>query len=377
MRKTFPCLRLKSGSLSLLAIGSLLAFSETPLPAFAASNSIARPGSITDSLPLPQKSASQSALPSSTPQGIALEDVPSPPPAPAFSADANQLAIEAEKAALEAQTQAEADQRRREQEHNAKSFDKASMGLMPLSPEQIHMFMQRLEQTQDASQMPSEGTPKGQTRVSTITLDPGTETPQVNLNAGFVSTIAIVDATGEPWPIMDVGIGGNFEVSPTKAGTHVVRIMPLTRVGTGDLSVLLQGLPTPVIFRLASGGPTVDLRYDARIGKLGPNAKPQIIKRPRLEAGDETITLILENAPPNSAVPLKVRGLDARTKAWAVGEKIYLRTPLSLLSPAWNACVTSADGTSAYEIGTAPILLLSDNGAMMRANISRDEEHDK
>jgi len=377
LRTPFPCLRFKSGSLSLLAIGSFLALSQAPLPAYAATNGIAKPSAVSDTVPLPQKGASQTALPSGSAPGIALEDVPPPPPASAFSADANQLAIEAEKAALEAQTQAEADQRKREQEHNAKSFEKASMGLMPLSPEQIHMFMQRLEQTQDASQMPSEGTPKGQTRVSTITLDPGTETPQVNLNAGFVSTIAIVDATGEPWPIMDVGIGGNFEVSPTKAGTHVVRIMPLTRVGTGDLSVLLQGLPTPVIFRLASGGPTVDLRYDARIGKLGPNAKPQIIKRPRLEAGDETITLILENAPPNSAIPLKVRGLDARTKAWAVGEKIYLRTPLSLLSPAWNACVTSADGTSAYEIGSAPVLLLSDNGAMMRANISRDEAHDK
>jgi intracellular multiplication protein IcmK len=176
---------------------------------------------------------------------------------------------------------------------------------------------------------------------------------------------------------MDVGVGGNFEVSPTQAGTHVVRVMPLTRVGVGDLSVLLQDLPTPVIFRLASGGPSVDLRYDARIGKLGPKAKPQIISRPRMEAGDETLTLILANAPPGAAKQVKVSGLDARTKAWVIGDKVYVRTPLSLLSPAWNASVSSADGMTVYEIGSAPVLLMSDNGAMVRAQILRDEDHDK
>jgi len=303
--------------------------------------------------------------------------IPSPPPPSAFSNDPNVIAAQAEQAALQAQAQADADQRKREQEHDIKSYDKAATGLLPLSPDQVRDFMHKLEQTQNAAQTPYAGTPKGQTRISTLSLDPGVEPPQINLASGYVTTITMVDASGEPWPILDVGVGGNFEVSPTQAGTHVVRIMPLTRVGTGDLSVLLKDLPTPVIFRLNAGGPTVDLRYDARIGKMGPGAKPQIISRPRLEAGDETLTLILENAPPGSAVRMKVGGLDARTKAWSVGDKVYVRTPLSLLSPAWNASVASADGTNVYEIGDAPVLLMSDNGAVIRAQISRDDDHDK
>lgn len=315
--------------------------------------------------------------PSSTASSAGGIDIPSPPPPSAFSSDANQLASQAEQAALEAQAQADIDQHKREQEHIAKSYDKASMGLMPLSPDQIRAFLRKLEITQDAAQAPSGGPPKGQTRISTLSLDPGVEPPQINLDPGYVTTITMVDATGEPWPILDVGVGGNFEVSPTQSGTHVVRVMPLTRVGTGDLSVLLKDLPTPVIFRLSSGGPNVDLRYDARIGKLGPGAKPPLISRPRLEAGDETLTLILENAPPGSAKALKVSGLDARTKAWSVGSKVYVRTPLSMLSPAWDASVSSADGTSVYEIGDAPVLLMSDNGAMVRAQISRDEDHDR
>ena len=310
----------------------------------------------------------------STAQGI---QIPSPPPPSAFSSDANQLAIQAEQAAMDAQAQAEVDGRKREQEHIQKSFDRASTGLLPLSPDQVRDFMHKLEQTQNAAQMPYEGTPKGQTRITTLSLDPGVEPPQVNLASGYVTTIAMVDATGEPWPILDVGVGGNFEVSPTQAGTHVVRVMPLTRVGTGDLSILLKDLPTPVIFRLTAGGPNVDLRYDARIGKPGPGAKPAIISRPRLEAGDETLTLILENAAPSEAKRVKVGGLDARTKAWSIGDKVYVRTPLSMLSPAWNASATSADGMTVYEIGNAPVLLMSDNGAMVRAQISRDEDHDK
>ena len=304
-------------------------------------------------------------------------NIPSPPPPSAFSNDPNQLSIQAEQAALQAQAQADADQQKKEQEHNRKSYDKAASGLMPMSSDQIREFMRKLEQTQNAAQMPYEGTPKGQTRIATLSLDPGVEPPQINLASGYVTTIAMVDSTGEPWPILDVGVGGNFEVSPTQAGTHVVRVMPLTRVGTGDLSVLLKDCPTPVIFRLSSGGPTVDLRYDARIGKAGPGAKPQIISRPRLEAGDETLTMILENAPPPSAKRVKIGGLDARTKAWMVNDKVYVRTPLSLLSPAWNASVASADGTTVYEIGDAPVLLMSDNGALVRAQISKDEDHDK
>ncbi len=320
----------------------------------------------------PAASTAQAAPPS--PSGI---QIPTPPPPSAFSSDPAQLAAQAEQAALQAQAQADSDEHKHEQEHIQKSFDRASNGLMPLTPDQIRDFMRRLERTQEAAQIPAEGTPKGQTRIVTLPLDPGAEPPQVELAAGFVTTIAVVDATGEPWPIMDVGVGGNFDVSPTQAGSHVVRIMPLTRVGTGDLSVILKDLPTPVIFRLSAGGPKVDLRYDARIAKPGPGAKPPLISRPRLQAGDETLTQILAGLPPADATKIKIGGLDTRTKAWSVGEKVYVRTPLALLSPAWNASATSADGMTVYEIGNAPVLLLSDNGAMVRAQILRDDDHDK
>ena len=361
----------------LLLVAATLSVSiAAPSFVYAAGTGIAVPSASAAQMPMGQAAyPSAAAQPtSSSTQGIMI---PSPPPPSAFSTDANQLAVQAEQAAVQAQAEADAAGLKHEQDHIQKSYDRASSGLLPLSTDQVRDFMHKLEQTQNAAQMPYEGTPKGQTRIATLSLDPGVEPPQLDLASGYVTTIEMVDATGEPWPILDVGVGGNFEVSPTQAGTHVVRVMPLTRVGTGNLSILLKDLPTPIIFRLAAGGPTVDLRYDARIGKPGPGAKAPLISRPRLEAGDETLTLILENAPPTTARRVKVGGLDTRTKAWSIGDKVYVRTPLSMLSPAWNASVTSADGMTVYEIGDAPVLLMSDNGAMVRAQISRDEDHDK
>lgn len=308
----------------------------------------------------------------STADGIAL-----PETSPLTLSVEDQMNIERE--AEEAAARAAEQQAKQEAEHNTKSFKRASEGLLPLSPDQVRDFMRKLENTQDAALAPFAGTPKGEVKVSSLSLDPGGEPPQINLSPGYVTTIDIIDQTGEPWPIADVGVGGNFEVTPTQAGSHVVRVVPLTRVGTGNLSILLKDLSTPIIFRLTSGGPTFHMRFDARVPQIGPNAKTPLIKHRRMGpvAGDAVISMILENAPPKDAKRLKVGGVDARTMAWQLGARVYVRTPLSLLSPAWNASASSSDGMTVYEIGDAPVLLMSDNGAMIRARLLREDTHDK
>ncbi len=322
----------------------------------------------------PSEAASSSKAPGMPvlPTSLGI-DLPGAPPS--LTADPAQLERQAEETAA----RAAAEEAKREQEHNRKSYNNASGGLLPLSPDQIHDFMRRLEATQEASQAPSAGTPKGETKFVALSLDPGVAPPTINLAAGFVTTVDIIDVTGEPWPILDVGVGGNFEVTPTQAGSHVVRVAPLTRLGVGDLSIMLKGLSTPVIFHLAAGGPTFHMRYDARVPKMGPNARVPLIDRGRQGpvAGDEILTMILENAPPKAAKRLKVGGLDARTMAWQIDQKVFVRTPLTMLSPAWSASASSTDGMTVYEIGDAPVLLMSDNGAMVRARLLREDDHDK
>lgn len=353
------------------------------VPATAPADTTAKPvsavasrvaASVSGSAPTTSSAPAISMAATPTANGISI---PAPPPPASLTNDAAQLAAQAEQAAIQAQAEAEATQLKQEEDHNRKSFKKAEMGLLPMSSDQVRGFMHRLEDTQEAAQPPSTGQPHGKVRITTLSLDPGTDPPLVNLAAGYVTTINMLDASGEPWPILDVGVGGNFEVSPTQAGSHVVRIMPLTRYGAGNLSVLLKDLPTPIIFRLSAATNNVDLRLDARIPKYGPNAKMPLVNRPRLEAGDDVLMNILQNNPPAEAHRMKVSGIDARSSAWSVGDHVYVRTPLSLLSPSWNASVASADGTTVYDIGNAPVLLMSDNGAVVRAHLSQDSDHDR
>lgn len=332
----------------------------TPAPVEAAASAnkpAAAPATVEASAPLP------SAAPQ-TDRPMAMQDsiMPVEPP-PVNARLESAVRQEAERAYY--------DQRRK---RYMDTYERAYEGLVPLGPNEVRETMGRYERTQKAAQPPAAGQPRGQVRIKTLSLEPGSEPPTVNVASGYVSTITILDATGQPWPIMDLGIGGNFEVSKTGGGNHVVRIMPLTRFGYGNLSVLLQDLSTPIIFKLTSGGPTVDYRFDARVPQLGPNAKLSLIERKTLVAGSALIMAFLDNAPPSEAQRVRLSGTDARTIAWTLNSRMYVRTPLTMLSPSWDASVSSADGTTVYEINETPVLIMSDAGAVVRARVAPKEE---
>jgi len=110
--------------------------------------------------------------------------------------------------------------------------------------------------------------------------------------------------------------------------------------------------------------------FDARIPEYGPLAEPPLIERGiTLSAGNKSINLILDGTPPENASRLEVSGVDGRTTAYRVSPMIYVRTPLTLLSPGWTSSASSADGMNVYELSDAPVLLLSDKGEVVRARI--------
>lgn len=304
-----------------------------------------------------------------------------PPPSPAgIENDPGVLVDAAREAAGSAAIQQPAPELTREaqlEEMKEQTFQSIMTGMMPLSLDQIRVFMKRLEIVRAASVPPADGQPKGLIKVQAVSLDPGATPPQIDLFTGHITALNILDASGQPWPIGDIGVAGNFELKTTDRAEHVVRIIPLSHAAVGNLSIILKGLTTPVTFRLVSGGPTVHWRVDARLSKYGPNAKPPLIDRQRLSAGDGAIMLFLDNAPPPDAKKLRVAGIDSRTMAWQYQDKVYVRTTLGMLSPAWDASISSTDGTTVYQIGDAPVLLLSDAGAMVRVRLSRDGGDDR
>ncbi len=251
------------------------------------------------------------------------------------------------------------------------AFESAVGALLPLTPDEIRRLLDRLDASQRAaSSFPQGVEPEAEVVVHTVSFDPSRPPPVVYVHAGFVSTISIVDASGQPWPIADYGVGGSFDVPPPGEGGHILRVTPQTRHGQGNLSVRLAELATPLTFRLVSGTPTVHYRFDARVPQFGPNAEMPLIEQGLARAaGDPVLMTILDGVPPPNAEPVEVAGVDETTRAWRIGEQLFLRTSLTLLSPSWEKSVTASDGMRVYALVETPVMLLSDNGLMVRARL--------
>jgi intracellular multiplication protein IcmK len=264
-------------------------------------------------------------------------------------------------------------QRMRELQLQARqeAFERAKNSILPLETHEIQEVLARLKDTQEAIQTPVRPAPTPGNVIRTISTDPSAKPKTIHLAAGNVTTLNIIDITGQPWPIVDIGFGGTFDVKPPEAGGHVIRITPMRDFARGNLVVRLLKMTTPLTFTLKAGGEKVDYRFDARIPEYGPNAKmPLVDDGVKLTAGDRVTTAFLEGVPPSGAQKLAVSGVEAHTSAYRFGGALYVRTPLSLLSPAWAGSATSADGMNVYVMSDAPVLLLSDKGNLVRARLS-------
>ena len=274
----------------------------------------------------------------------------------------------------EIQAKAEEDMVKQKEKNDKADYCDALKELLPLKPEQIREMLDAFKVSRQAAEEPI-ALPVPKIKVQTVSLDPSWDPPLIKTAPGYVTTITFLDSTGAPWAIQDIGWAGKFEVSGPEEGGHVVRVVPQTAHGIGNLSVRLVDLITPVTFSLKSGLDEVYYRFDARIPKAGPLAKAPLIEYGGLNTvtgEDENLVHFLDGTPPEESEKLKIEGVDERTKVWRSQGSIYLRTPLTLLSPSWDSSVTSADGMNVYTLSDASVILLSDNGRMVKAHIVSD-----
>jgi len=314
--------------------------------------------------PAPDASADV-PLPTDTPPLPTSNALP-PGPNQAFSFDDQEFKFEKTPEQVEEATRKEA-------------FDAALQGLLPLRPEEIRALLERYDRTQESVELPVRPMPKPEVIVENISLDPGAAPSVIKMAYGHVTTVTFLDVTGAPWPVQDISWAGNFEVTQTeqKEGsyTHMFRISPQSEYAYGNMSISLVGLQTPVIITLETNREMVYYRFDAVLPDYGPLAQaPLISPGVATTAGSKDLSSVLEGVPPEGALRLNVSGVDGRTSAYRVNDLVYVRTPLTLLSPGWSSSVASADGTRVYEVHDAPVLLLSDKGQMVRAKLSDRED---
>ena len=264
----------------------------------------------------------------------------------------------------------------KELEMRQRAFDAAINGLFPLKPDEIRKLLERKDENTQAIEVPIYASPVPESAFATISLDPGEKPLEVKTAMGHVSTLSMVDSTGQPWPILDISWAGNFEVLQPENGSNMLRITPLSEFASGNVSMRMVGLNPPIILTFKADREKVHVRLDVQIPEVGPNGVAPLIRANLTDAaaGDGRLSSVLEGVAPAKAKKLTINGVDGRTSAYDVGGTMYVRTPYTLLSPAWNSSVRSADGTNVYALGATPVLLLSDKGKMVRAYLSGEEK---
>jgi intracellular multiplication protein IcmK len=232
---------------------------------------------------------------------------------------------------------------------------------MPLAPQQVVQLRQQIDVAQRAAAVPANIPPKPVSTTLMVNLAPGTTPPAVRLAQGYVSSLVFVDSTGSPWPIAAFDIGNPKAVNIQWDGkSNILLIQAVSPYSDGDIVVRLVGLPTPVTLELVSGQRVVDYRVDIHVSGIGPNTKELPIGTALPNSANQLLLGVLDGVAPAGSKTLNVMGADCQ--AWLLGEKIYLRTRLTVLSPGWIGKMVSPDGMQAYELPKTSSVLVSRYG---------------
>jgi intracellular multiplication protein IcmK len=229
---------------------------------------------------------------------------------------------------------------------------------MPLTPQQVIRLRQLLDVSQRAAATPPTVPPKPVSTTIIMNLAPGTTPPAIRLAKGYVTSLVFVDSTGAPWPIAGYYIGDPKATNiQWDSKSNVLLMQAASPYSNGDIVVRLVGLMTPITLELVSGQRVVDFRTDVHVSGLGPNSKDIPIDNGLPNSANQLLLSVLDGIAPPGSKLLVVKGGECQ--AWLMGDKMFLRTRFTLLSPGWMGKMVSPDGMYAYEVQRSSSVLVS------------------
>lgn len=232
---------------------------------------------------------------------------------------------------------------------------------MPLSPQQTVKLRQQIDVSQRAASIQPNIPPKPISSTIMVNLAPGSTPPAIRLAQGYVSSMVFVDSTGQPWPIAAFDIGNPKSVNIQWDGkSNIILIQGVQPYSNGNMVVRLVGLPTPITLELVSGQRVVDYRIDLHVPGIGPNGQDLALTTTLPNSASSLLLGVLDGVAPPGSRALEVIGADAQ--AWLLGQRMYLRTRLTVLSPGWIGTMVSPDGMHAYEMMRTSTILVSKYG---------------
>ena len=248
------------------------------------------------------------------------------------------------------------------------AYEQVENQIFPMSEKQVVKLHKKYQNMELAKVTAPNTPPKPVATSQFVNLSPGATPPVIRLSQGFVSSVVFLDSTGAPWPISayDLGDPTSFNIQWDKTG-NTLMIQAMKLYNYGNLAVRLEGLNTPVMLTLIPGQKVVDYRMDMRVQGYGPNAQMPVLGDGLPPSANKILLHVLDGVPPSGSQRLTVSGGDAR--AWMYQNKMYVRTNLTILSPAWLSTMMSADGMHAYEMQKSPVILVSWHGKVMQLKV--------
>lgn len=201
--------------------------------------------------------------------------------------------------------------------------------------------------------------PKSINSVLVAHLSPGSTSPVIRVSKNRTTAIIITDISGQPWPIINYdGLSEqDFTVkrldNPAPDG-YVLSITPKGTFVTGNLTLILKGLPSPLSIDFVSAQKEVDAKTEIRVQGKGPNTQYSSVGLPA--SLDNNLLSILQGVPPTGSKELKVS--TQAVQAWLdLDGSMYVRTRYKIMAPAFEQVSTSPDGTYAYKMVAVPVVL--------------------
>lgn len=244
---------------------------------------------------------------------------------------------------------------------SAAAFNLMMQQNVPLSPQQVVKLRQMIDSSQRAASIPANVPPKPVSTTLMMNLAPGATPPAIRLAQGYVTSLVFVDSAGAPWPVAAYDLGDAKSTNIQWDGkSNIILVQAATPYSDSNLVVRLVGMPTPVTLELVSGQRVVDYRTDIHVPGIGPNTKDVPTGESLPDSANQILLSVLDGVAPSGSKQLTVKGGDCQ--AWLVGDTMFLRTRLTVLSPGWVGRMTSPDGMIAYEIQKTSSVLVSQYG---------------
>lgn len=215
--------------------------------------------------------------------------------------------------------------------------------------------------------------------IDTIEFDPSI--PQellINVYPGFPSAISFYDATGAPWPVLQVKLGAKGIFTAQKSPLSMISMEALKPGAQHSGWFVLQDLDTVVPFRISSKyGPYVNTRRQIAIPQIGPNARPEkMTSTQKVHAesmGKEAFAFINGTARGIAGAEVRtVTGIPAI--AYLYNDYVYLRTTAELKGATGTLFDQSSQGNfNLYKLSKRAFYWFSYNGNVVKGYVNYDK----